>query len=112
MTTPTERTHALQQTRAFLAKLCDSVSTPDVPASIRNIARQLLRHYPEPGTVDVTATVLPHWWAAEGEPDGTAVPYLELLGLATELSGGRDVAVLAEARRATARLPAVGNDAE
>ncbi len=99
MTMPEERTRALSQTRTFLTELCDREVTPDIPEAIRRVARRLLRHYPEPPTLDLTAAVLPQWWAAERSSRSAAYCYLELLGLVNELAGDQDVATLIAGRR-------------
>ena len=46
MTLPIERTNAVKRTEQFLLDLCNSKKTPRVPASVREEARRLLRHYP------------------------------------------------------------------
>lgn len=46
MTTPTDRTRALLQTKQFLRELTDKTDMPRVPQSVRDIARRLIKHYP------------------------------------------------------------------
>jgi len=46
MTLPIERTNAVKRTEQFLLDLCNAKKTPRVPASVREEARRLLRHYP------------------------------------------------------------------
>jgi len=46
MTVPVERTNAVIRTRKFLLELLDPKKTPRVPASVRQDAMHLLRHYP------------------------------------------------------------------
>jgi hypothetical protein len=46
MTVPVERTNAVIRTGKFLLDLLDPKKTPRVPRSIRQDARNLLRHYP------------------------------------------------------------------
>ena len=65
MTTPDERTRAVLQTRRFLQLLTDPVATPDVPETVREEARRLLRHYPGEGDMSLAHTALPIWF---GEP--------------------------------------------
>lgn len=104
MTVPHERTLALRRTRQLLSDLSEPGKTRNVPEEIRRVATRLLRHFPEPSTVDLTAAVLPQWWAAETETRPGAFCYLELLGLATELAGDQDLAQLLAERRERMRL--------
>ena len=46
MTLPDERYRSVEQTRRFLLDLLDPDHTPRVPKSVRDRARQMLRHYP------------------------------------------------------------------
>jgi hypothetical protein len=46
MTVPIERTNAVIRTEKFLISLLDPKATPRVPRSIRQDAKNLLRHYP------------------------------------------------------------------
>jgi hypothetical protein len=46
MTTPTDRTRALVQTKQFLRELTDKTDMPRVPQTVRDIARRLIKHYP------------------------------------------------------------------
>lgn len=46
MTTRGEELRTIGQVREFLRELLDPKTTPKVPATIRDKARRLLRHYP------------------------------------------------------------------
>jgi len=46
MTTRSEELRTVAQVREFLRELLDPKTTPKVPATIRDKARRLLRHYP------------------------------------------------------------------
>jgi hypothetical protein len=59
MTTPYERARAVLQTRVFLQELCSEQATPDVPESVQQEARALLRHFPEPMYVESIAKLEP-----------------------------------------------------
>jgi len=54
MTVPAQRTFAIVQAHAFLQDLLNPKVTPRVPKAVREHAKWLLRHFPEPSTV-VTA---------------------------------------------------------
>ena len=60
MTIPYERTRAILETRDFLRELQDPQLTPRVPASVREIARKLARHYPAYAEVELAHKALPH----------------------------------------------------
>ncbi len=62
MTTPGERTRAVQHTRDFLQGLMDSEATPGVPDAVREEARRLLRHYPLASDLRLAHLALPNWW--------------------------------------------------
>lgn len=62
MTTPYERTRAVQHTQDFLRALLDSELTPGVPAIVREQARQLLRHYPSGSDLHLAHLALPNCW--------------------------------------------------
>jgi hypothetical protein len=68
MTTPDERTRAVQHTRDFLQELMDSGRTPGVPDAVREQARRLLRHYPRGEDLRLAHLVLPNQWGVL--PDG------------------------------------------
>ena len=51
MTTPEERTRALIFAGELLAELSNPLKTPDVPGTIRESARHVLRHYPDKGYI-------------------------------------------------------------
>ena len=55
MTLPKERTNAVIRTQKFLYDLLDPKKTPRVPRSIRQDARNLLRHYPSEFEMDIIA---------------------------------------------------------
>lgn len=55
MTLPIERTNAVIRTEKFLIDLLDPKKTPRVPRSIRQDARNLLRHYPSEFEMNVIA---------------------------------------------------------
>jgi hypothetical protein len=48
MTTPYERTRAVLFARELLWDLCSITATPRVPKAVRERARHVLRHYPDP----------------------------------------------------------------
>jgi hypothetical protein len=60
MTTPDERTQAVLLTREFLNRLAYSRAA-GVPESIRHEAKALLRHYPDPGDMEVVHGTCPGW---------------------------------------------------
>jgi hypothetical protein len=51
MTVPSERTRAVVYAHAFLKDLLNPRVTPRVSREVRETAKWLLRHYPDPGTV-------------------------------------------------------------
>ena len=63
MTIPYERTRALLETKIFLQQLQDPKLTPRVPASVRETARELVRHYPSYSDVELAHKALPHLYA-------------------------------------------------
>jgi hypothetical protein len=60
VTIPYERTRATLETRDFLRELQDPQLTPRVPASVREIARKLSRHYPGFAEIELAHKALPH----------------------------------------------------
>lgn len=64
MTTPSERTRALRQTRDFLRELMSSEEPPNVPDNIRREARHLLRHYPDDMFFELMSRALPNQFGA------------------------------------------------
>lgn len=62
MTVPSERTHAVLNTRNFLRSLLDPKQTPRVPRDIRRQASWLLKHYPAPFEMDRVGRLLPETW--------------------------------------------------
>lgn len=80
MTLPEERTRAVVETREFLRALCDSERTPGVPTTVRERARDLLRHYPEDHYLDAAAAAWPgHWEATASEKRTSAPSYKDLM---------------------------------
>lgn len=59
MTIPAERTRALVYAHVFLKDLLNPGVTPGVPKDVRETARWLLRHYPEPSTVEYAHNLCP-----------------------------------------------------
>jgi hypothetical protein len=62
MTTPYERTKAVTGTRDFLQMLAVAKEV-NVPGLVQSVALSLLRHFPLPIDVDVSAAALPGLWA-------------------------------------------------
>jgi hypothetical protein len=56
MTLPSERTRAVLYARELLQDLLSPTATPRVPKAIRERARRILRHYPEPMDLEYAAT--------------------------------------------------------
>ncbi|WP_207002725.1 BPSL0761 family protein [Trinickia mobilis] len=63
MTTPQERTRALLLARALLQELAAVREENACLNRFRSRARGLLRHFPEPLHLDLSADVLPGLWA-------------------------------------------------
>lgn len=63
MTTPSERTRAVLQTRDFLQELTWPSVTPGVPTALRETARRLFRHYPGSGDIALASMALQSWFA-------------------------------------------------
>ena len=59
MTVPVERTRAVVYAHAFLKDLLNPAVTPRVPKEMRETAKWLLRHYPEPSTVEYAHNLCP-----------------------------------------------------
>lgn len=59
MTVPAERTRALVYAHAFLKDLLNPSVTPRVSREVRETAKWLLRHYPDPGTVHYAHNLCP-----------------------------------------------------
>lgn len=59
MTVPIERTRSLVYAHAFLKDLLNPKITPRVPTDVRATAQWLLRHYPDPGTVQYAHNLCP-----------------------------------------------------
>ncbi|WP_434113365.1 BPSL0761 family protein [Paraburkholderia caffeinilytica] len=62
MTTPTERTKAVEQTRDFLRMLA-AADEVTIPGKVQTVATGLLKHFPLDVDLDVSASVLPGIWA-------------------------------------------------
>ena len=91
MTIPYERTRSLIETKSFLQELQDSKLTPRVPAAVREIARNLLRHYPSYSDVELAHKALPGVY-------GPVPPFSRLVG------GEQTVGVIEAARKQQAGL--------
>ncbi len=63
MTTPTDRTRALVQTKQFLGELTDKTDMPRVPQSVRDIARRLIKHYPTYADIARAHEAMPEQYA-------------------------------------------------
>ena len=59
MTIPAERTRALVYAHTFLKDLLNPSITPRVPRDVRETAKWLLRHFPEPSTVATAHNLCP-----------------------------------------------------
>ena len=73
MTIPYERTRAILETRRFLREIVNPGDTPRVPKRIREMARQLLRHYPGYAEIELSHKALPHLY-------GPVPPFSRLAG--------------------------------
>ncbi len=62
MTLPLERTRAVRSAYDFLIRLLDRDKTPRVPKKVREEAYRVLRHFPWPSHLDVSAKALPDVW--------------------------------------------------
>ncbi len=62
MTMPDERTRAAVYAGAFLRDLLDPRATPTVPQEVRDTAKWLLRHYPDPWHFKLAHEGAPDWW--------------------------------------------------
>jgi hypothetical protein len=67
MTTPTERTKSVLDTRDFLEMLSDAAEVT-IPGLVQSVATCLLRHYPLKIDLDITAAALPTVWAPPSTP--------------------------------------------
>jgi hypothetical protein len=65
VTTPVERTWAVQNTERFLMDLLDPKKTPRIPKAIRRRAASMLRHFPSKYYRDKPQELAPEVW---GEP--------------------------------------------
>lgn len=59
MTTPFERTNAVDRAEDFLLRLLDPKQTPHIPMVIRREARSILRHYPSKFYIKLAAKKSP-----------------------------------------------------
>ena len=78
MTIPYERTRAILETKQFLRELVNPRDTPRLPKPLREMARQLLRHYPGLAEIELAHKALPHLY-------GPVPPYSQLAGNAETL---------------------------
>lgn len=79
MSTPTERTRALIETKSFLLKLVDRKRQPPVPKSVREHAEYLLQHYPAYADLEAAHKALPCLYASVLPPrllDDPLQPYI------------------------------------
>ncbi|KAK43912.1 hypothetical protein BG60_09235 [Caballeronia zhejiangensis] len=63
MTSPSDRTRAVLDTRWFLQTLAEGEQT-SIAGLVRSVAIGLLRHYPTDTEMAVSATVAPTIWSA------------------------------------------------
>lgn len=63
MTTPLERTRALQQAKELLEAILSSEEWPDLPTELRQQARTVLRHYPGQSDLRVLGKIAPAYFA-------------------------------------------------
>lgn len=63
MTTPSERTRAVLETRQLLEGLCSPAQSERVAPELREAACRLLRHYPVAGDLRLVAQALPLCWS-------------------------------------------------
>lgn len=59
MTVPVERTRALVYAHSFFRDLLNPAVTPRVSREVRETAKWLLRHYPEPSTIQCAHRLCP-----------------------------------------------------
>jgi hypothetical protein len=62
MTTPAERSRAALYAHAFLEDLLNKRVTPRVPPKVRDVARGLLRHFPDAFAIERAHEGAPDWW--------------------------------------------------
>lgn len=62
MTTPSERTNSIMDTKRFLERLLNRRLEPDVPDAVRKYALALLRHYPFEMEIEMAHHALPAWF--------------------------------------------------
>ncbi len=62
MTTPSERTLAVLQTRTFLGELAFSNAQSGVPEHVRREAKRLLRHFPSSSDMNIAHMHTPIWF--------------------------------------------------
>jgi hypothetical protein len=68
MTLPDERYRNLIQTKKFLMELLSPHATPKVPKSIRDRARNLLKHFPNDYVLEMMTIDMSDYFAKEIEP--------------------------------------------
>ena len=71
MTIPFERARAVRQTEKFLQALADPKQTQRVPKKYRDLARQLLRHYPTLSDLEMVERA----WHVVGVKDMVECPF-------------------------------------
>lgn len=72
MTTPVERTRAVQEARDFLFRLINREQTPRVPKHLREEAQRILRHFPTDWDLQIAAKneyTLKNEYLTWGPPD-------------------------------------------
>lgn len=62
MTTPHERTRALEQAKEILDAILSSEEWPDLPVELRQQARTVLRHYPGQRDLRVLSRIAPAYF--------------------------------------------------
>jgi hypothetical protein len=64
VTTAHQRTRSILQTREFLSGLASAEAWPELPSQVRDEARRLLRHYPEPWHISRLHERMPEEWGS------------------------------------------------
>ncbi|MGJ7509936.1 BPSL0761 family protein [Variovorax sp. GT1P44] len=68
MTTPSERTRAVLETRRFLSQLAEGSLTNSSQEYLKRAAEALLRHYPDASHLAHSAQATPLFWADPDAP--------------------------------------------
>lgn len=87
MTTPFERTRAVQQTKDFLQWLLSVEATSENLMQAKREARRLLRHYPSSIDMHLAHLACPNWFGATLEAKGPMPPD-EVERLVADLDAG------------------------